>query len=314
MSIESNLFLGIEIGGTKIQLLAADEALNEIDHITFKVGEVKEAVIIQKKLSDEIEELISRHEFQSIGVGFGGPVDSNTGQIYDSFHVNGWRNINLRNWISNQSKLPVFVENDANVAALGEAVYGAGKPYGRVFYLTLGSGVGGGYVVNGIIYHGKGPSEIEAGHLCLDKQGKTLESSCSGWALNGKLRDYTAQEPKSILARLVKAQQADETKCMLEAIDAGDKGVEQIFQETMDDLALGLSHIVHLLNPEIIIIGGGLSLIGERLIEVLKQRLPSYLMPTLRNSLPMLCLSELKENSVPYGAIQLAKSKLQRVN
>ena len=207
--------------------------------------------------------------------------------------------------------LPVFVDNDCNVAALAEAVHGIGQTYSRVFYITLGSGVGGGFVINGNIYYGKGPSEFEVGHLALDKKGATVESSCSGWAVNSKLRDYIKQTPTSELAKQVEETREDETKCMLSAIEAGDHGVAEIWDSTMDDLALGLSHVIHLLNPDIIVVGGGLSLIGKDLIEDIKKKLPKYLMSTLKDKLPKVKLSELKEMAVPYGAILLAQSKLK---
>jgi len=152
---------------------------------------------------------------------------------------------------------------------------------------------------------------MEAGHLRLDKHHRTLESSCSGWAVNRKLQEYINEAPACVLAKLVSQQQVDETSCMMEAIAAGDQMVEKIFNETMDDLAHGLSHIVHLLNPDIIIMGGGLSLVGQPLVTAIGDRLPNYLMSTLKNEPPVISLSALQEKSVPIGAIELAKIKIR---
>ena len=314
MSQTSDLFLGIEIGGTKIQLVTTDESMNEIVGSSFKVGAHKEAAYIQAQLSTKIREMISSNTVKAVGVGFGGPVNHSTGQIYKSFQITGWDNFNLVEWIFNMVDQPVFLENDCNVAALAESTLGAGQSYSRVFYITLGSGVGGGFIVDGSIYHGKGPSELEIGHLALDKQGRTLESSCSGWALNNKLLQYIRKAPNSMLAQLVKKRGTDETKCMMEAIQAGDENLETIWDDTIDDLSHGLSHVIHLLNPDIIIIGGGLSMIGKKLLDDIDAKLPNYLMPTLKNNLPTIKLSALKEKSVPYGAIQLAMSKSAAFN
>jgi glucokinase len=311
---QPNCFLGVEIGGTKTQLVVTDESLIPVEKYAYEVGKSKEASQIRQLLSEKIPGLISSHPIQSVGIGFGGPVNPATGCIHRSFHVSGWDDFNLQQWMIDLTDLPVFVDNDCNVAALSEAVHGAGQPYSRVFYITLGSGVGGGFVVNGKIYYGKGPSELEVGHLVLNKKRATLESSCSGWALNGKLIDYIKRAPKSKLAKLVVETKEEETKCMLTAMKAGDHGVAEIWDSTMDDLALGLSHVIHLLNPDVIVVGGGLSLIGNDLVEDIKKKLPKYLMSTLKNKLPKVKLSELKEMSVPYGAILLARSKLLMLN
>ena len=140
-------------------------------------------------------------EPQAVGVGFGGPVDWQTGRIARSHQIEGWADFNLVNWLRSIVNKPTFVDNDANVAALGEAFRGAGIGSNPVFYVTLGSGVGGGLIVNGQIYHGAKPGESEVGHLRLDRQGTTLESRCSGWAVDAKIRQLISTEPASILSR-----------------------------------------------------------------------------------------------------------------
>jgi glucokinase len=157
------------------------------------------------------------------------------------------------------------VENDANVAALAEAVAGAGTDYANVFYITLGSGVGGGLVVDGRLYHGALPGETEVGHLRLDRSGTTLESRCSGWAVDGRIREAVRQHPGSVLAQLVGDTSPGEARFLYPALERSDPLAQSILHETSADLAFGLSHVVHLLHPEVIILGGGLSLLGEPL-------------------------------------------------
>ena len=105
-------------------------------------------------------------------------------------------------WLSQVAGAPVVVENDANVAALGEALRGAGVGYNPVFYVTLGSGVGGGLVVDGRVYHGAKPGEAEIGHVRLDRNGTIVEARCSGWAVDARIRELKVKEPGSLLARL----------------------------------------------------------------------------------------------------------------
>ncbi len=302
----SKKFVGIEIGGTKFQAIVADSEMNIVKRVVDTVGEEKEATVIQKKIELSISGLISEFDINSIGVGFGGPVDMKNGRIFTSYHVNGWNNFDLRAWLSNMFNLPVYLDNDANTAALAEARLGCGSKHNRVFYITLGSGVGGGFIVDGEVYHGNSLGESEFGHVLINKKGKTIESSCSGWALNEKLDKYIIEKPDGILANIVKYKNIDASKCVIEAIEQGDSRAKIIFDEMVDDLAFGLSHVVHLLNPDIIIIGGGLSFIGEYITNSILENLPKYLMSSMRNRLPEIKIAQLKEDVVPIGAILLA--------
>lgn len=305
-------FLGIEIGGTKIQLCVADNEYRELEHLGFLVGDSKQNSVILKGLQSRITTLVSKYPIKSIGVGFGGPVNCKTGEIYRSFHVQGWNGINLRRWIEDLTNIPTFIDNDANIAALGEATLGAGAKYRRVFYITLGSGVGGGFVIDGELYHGKEPTEFEIGHVRLSKAGDILESSCSGWALNKKLETYISNNPSSVLNQLTLTNKTDCNKNLMESISAGDVGAKQVLDETIDDLAFGLSHVIHLVNPEIIVIGGGLSNLGAYLTSALQREVPNYLMETMKEKLPSIQLAQLKEMAVPYGAVVHAFKNIQR--
>lgn len=302
----SKKHLGIEIGGTKFQAIVTDEQVNVIDRVVDTVGEEKNATVLQKKIENAITKLISKYDIKSIGVGFGGPIDTKSGEIFTSFQVNGWNNFNIKIWLNKLFNIPIYVDNDANTAALAEARLGCGGKYKRVFYITLGSGVGGGFIIDGEIYHGKSLCESEFGHIRINKTGDTIESNCSGWALNKNLVEYIQNEPNGILSGLVKSKGEDPSKCILEAINLGDYKAKKIFDEMIDNLAFGLSHVIHILNPEIVIIGGGLSLIGESVTDSISKNLPQYLMSSMKNSLPEIKIAQLKEDVVPIGAVLLA--------
>ena len=306
-------YIGIEIGGTKFQAIVADEKLNIFERVFVTVGDVKKASILQDKIKNSITKLMYNHEIESIGVGFGGPIDIISGKIFASFQVEGWNNFNLKMWLNNKFNIPVFVENDANTAALAEARIGCGENFNRVFYITLGSGVGGGFVIDGEIYHGKSLCESEFGHIRINKDGATVESCCSGWALNNKLREYIRKEPDGILSELAKDKGEDPSKFILEAIKKGDLKAKAIIYNMTDNLAFGLSHVVHLLNPDIIIVGGGLSLIGEYISVSILTMIPKYIMASIKNNLPEIKIASLKEDVVPVGAVLLAR-KSQKVS
>ena len=299
-------YLGIEIGGTKLQLALADEELNIIKRFRFKVEQEAGAKGICTLIENSLSEI--KEDITSIGVGFGGPIDRSTGNIFTSYHISGWSDFSLKAWLEKLSGVEVIVDNDANVAALGEALHGAGENYETVFYVTLGSGVGSGLVQYGKIYHGAVPGESEFGHIRLDRSGKTLQSSCSGWAVDDKIRNASLASPRSQLALLTKGLKQNEATILGKALEAGDTIAQDIFDSTMDDLAFALSHAIHLFHPDIVVLGGGLSLLGEILRSAAESKVKNYLMDAFRPDLNIQ-LAALKEDAVTIGAISMAMRK-----
>ncbi len=301
-------FLGIEIGGTKLQVFVGDDDANLLERHRFSVEPSSGAAGIRAQLERLLPELARTLKPIATGVGFGGPVDRKSGKICCSHQVEGWSEFTLGSWISALTKSPVCVDNDANVGALGEAARVAGAGFNPVFYVTLGSGVGGGLVVDNAIYHGALPGEAEIGHVRLDRAGTILESCCSGWAVDAKIRAAIAREPDSVLARCVGTAKANEAKFLGEALAQNDLLATSILEETAEDLAFGLSPATHLFHPEIIVLGGGLSLLGEPLRAAVARILPRFTMEVFAPG-PRIALARLGEDVVPVGALTLAKSK-----
>ena len=178
-------FVGVEIGGTKIQVVTGDKEGQISSCQRFKVELSRGGEGIRHRIAKVLSGLKNKAPIAAIGIGFGGPVNRETGHICCSHQIEGWDNFPIQDWLGEQvDDVPVIVENDANTAALGEAIRGAGRGMNPVFYVTLGSGIGGGLIVDEKIYHGAIPSETEIGHLRLKKAGFTLESRCSGWAVS----------------------------------------------------------------------------------------------------------------------------------
>jgi glucokinase len=299
-------FLGIEIGGTKLQLALGDEHARILHRLRFAVDITQGAVGIRAQIIEGWKALTGNAKPLAIGVGFGGPVDWKTGKICRSHQIEGWSEFDLRNWLTQETGLEVFVDNDANVAALAEANFGAGKKRNPVFYVTLGSGVGGGLVVNGEIYHGAMPGEAEIGHVRLDRSGTTVESRCSGWAVDARVRKAAVADPHGLLARLVTESRGGEARHLSAALMQADPGAKTMFQELCEDLAFGLSHVVHLFHPEIIVLGGGLSNLGEPWRTGVAQALEKFVMEVMAQG-PEIALSALADDVVPQGALALAR-------
>lgn len=340
-------FLGIEIGGTKLQLVAGVAGGRITDRRRLDVDQSRGGAGIREQIAQALPGLIASQQPVAIGVGFGGPVDHETGRIAKSHQIAGWSEFELGEWLREQTGRPVKVDNDANVAALGEALAGAGRGLNPVFYVTLGSGVGGGLVVGGRIFHGAKPGESEIGHVRLDKSGIIIEQRCSGWAVDRRIREAIAHEPESELARLAGKANRRENRLLIHssspsaatgaapvaaesgseaakralpneepavggearflklALDSGDALAQRILDETAEDLAFALSHIVQLMHPAMIVLGGGLSLVGEPLRAAVQTHLRRYIMEVFGAG-PQVQLAALGEDAVPVGALLLA--------
>ena len=297
-------YAGIEIGGTKLQIRVEDEDGNVLHHFRMNNPPSTKAEELRSIIRERMLVLQHTFNFTATGVGFGGPINRKNGNVFQSFHVPGWNDFEFQSWFDEWSTGGVFIENDANVAALGEALRGAGKSYDKVFYVTLGSGVGSGFVSNGIIYQGS-PVEMEFGHLKIDASGKELEEVCSGWAINNAILNK-ALPGNGLLSDLVKKDPGHEARHLYEAIRRNDPVANQIFDDAMDALAFCLSHVVHLLGPDTIVIGGGLSLMGNIINEAITKRFTTLLMEVFKPG-PMLQIAALGEDVVPVGAIEFAK-------
>jgi glucokinase len=294
---------GIEIGGTKLQVVlgSADGTISDRrSHII----EAKQGASAIRKLIEA--DLRSFGKIDGVGVGFGGPVDRITGAIWTSYHVDGWTGFNLKNWLEELTGATAAIDNDANVAALAEAV---GQPYDIVFYTTMGSGVGAGLTINKKVYHGQLGGELEFGHVRLNPSGLTVQQSCSGWAVNSKVLEASAYDPSGKLAGFAKQFPHAEAKALLPAIQAGDAQAMEILNATLTDFAFGLSHVVHLFHPDTIIIGGGMSLIGEMLRRGIEDKLRSFIMDAFHPG-PVIQLSKLGADVVPVGALLLVSQEL----
>lgn len=305
------MHIGIEIGGTKLQLVVAEPRGPIVQRFHHAVAPTADATTILSWIILTVSQLSTKPT--AIGVGFGGPVNAETGQIITSHQVRGWAGLNLSDWLRQQTGVAqVRVENDANVAALGEALHGAGQGFRHVFYVTLGSGVGGGMVIDGRLYQGARPGEAEIGHVWLspptaDSPGQTLEQAASGWSVDHNIRALLPQlPPDSPLRRYVEAadQTGGEARWLAPALADGDPAARQLLEQVGHAVALGLSHVVHLFHPQVLVLGGGLSLIGEPLRLAVEMALPRYVMAAFQPT-PAVRLAQLGTDVVPVGALAL---------
>ncbi len=277
--------LAIDIGGTKFTVGAFDDGrlLHRESRRTDRQGG-------PVWMASQIEEILAcwkaDHGFKSeaCGIGFGGPVDFPSQTVTMSTHVAGWAEYPLVQNVSKLTGSPVVMDNDANVGALGEARFGAGKGYPTIFYLTLSTGIGGGFYADGKVLHGADSYAGEIGHInilpdgpdCLCGSNGCFERMCCGLWLE---RDFG--KPASELLLDV-----------------------EFVQSYVIDLARGLKTAIMLLNPHRLIIGGGISKAGDRLFVPLRQELDRQLTAWSKARRDVV-LAQLGDDSVLYGALAL---------
>ena len=299
-------FLGIEIGGTKLQVAVVSAAGVVIATAREAVAAASGAAAVL----DVVERLVAEavplaHEpLEAVGIGFGGPVDRIHGMVATSHQVPGWSGFPLMSWVAERTGLPTILENDSNAAALAEAVVGAGRGFHAVVYSNVGSGVGGGLVVGGRIYHGRVPGEMEVGHLRLAIDGPIVEDVVSGWSLDRQVRAVVEANPHGGLA-LAAAGMTPSARCLGPAIAAGDVEAAAIVDRAARCYAFGLSHAVQLLNPDAIVLGGGVASLGEPWRAAVATHLHGFVLEALRPPPPVL-LAAVGDLVVPVGAALVA--------
>jgi glucokinase len=297
------MFLGVEIGGTKLQLGlgAGDGTLaalwrGGVDRAAGGEGIRRQIVAAVPQLLAQAG--VDRSHLKGVGVGFGGPTDDATQSVIKSHHIEGWDGFPLANWLTELLDLPTVICNDADVAGLAEALFGAGKGMSPIFYITVGTGVGGGLIINGEIYRGVGRGAAEIGHVRpaypLDdpRRGGILEEFAAGMGMERRLGNTLTG--KQIAERAV----------------AGDTECRAVLDAATQALAENICTVIKLLCPRRVIIGGGVSLIGEELFfEPIRRYVAERGMQAL-TGLTDIVPAALGEEVVIHGALALARRKL----
>jgi glucokinase len=319
------MYLGIEIGGTKLQLGVGpdDGKLRGLWRAT--VDPLRGAPGIREQILRAVPELlaqasVSREQLRGVGIGFGGPVDDATMTVIKSHQIDGWDDFPLADWVSEVVNLPAALGNDADVAGLAEALHGAGKGLSPIFYITIGSGIGGGFILNGEIYRGAGRGAAEIGHTVVNFNVGTsegmgrdiLEHLASGWGIANRAREELSDDctrwefPRPSSLKNIPAEEITAAQ-VADAARKGDYLAHFVMQEALVALAQAILQVIVLLCPRRIIIGGGVSLIGADQLF-----LPLREMVAQRTFAPFAGLTDivpaaLGEEVVVHGAIALAR-------
>lgn len=320
------MFLGIEIGGTKLQLGLGRGDGEMLGLWRGTVDPAAGGEGIRRQITAAVPELLAtagveRPAVRGVGVGFGGPTDDATQSVIKSHQIAGWDGFPLGAWVAEVVGVPAVVCNDADVAGLAEALFGAGKGLSPVFYMTIGSGIGGGLIIDGDIYRGVGRGAAEIGHTYVNLSGGgeepdtvlSLELVASGWGIANRARALVQQEWSELygptVIRGLPAADVTTPRIVAEA-RRGDRFARLILSHAVWGLSQAVHQLVVLLCPRRIVIGGGVSLIGDDLFfnplreHVARQQFPPF--AGLTDIVP----AALGEEVVVHGALALARRKL----
>ncbi|SFB36904.1 ROK family protein [Clostridium frigidicarnis] len=279
-----NYVIGIDLGGTKIHGALADIEGNVISSqiVPTEASEGSEAVldriigVIEKVLETSNKTI---EDIKCIGFGSPGPLDAKNGIIVDSSNL-PFKNFNLIKPIKSKFNVPIYLDNDANVATIGEFMFGAGKGTENMVYMTVSTGIGGGAIINGKLFRGNTSNALEIGHTTILPEGPQcncgnhgcLESLASGTAI-GK-RAIEAVE-SGLDTNLSKYEKVSSYEVFVEAKN-GDEVSRDILHRSLTYLGIGVANVINTFDPELIVIGGGVSkggqVVFDRINEVVKER------------------------------------------
>ena len=296
------ILIGIDLGGTKIASGITDihgRILSQASTATIAERSYKDVVrdmaFCAMKALEQAGSTID--DVGAIGIGIPGIADNTTGTVIFCTNL-GWHNIPLREELQKYINKPVFIDNDATVAGLAESFAGVSRGASSSVFLTLGTGVGGGIFIGGKPWTGAHGVASELGHLTLELDGVPctcgkdgcLERYCSATALIRMGREAVRLHPESLILLRAGCEEKIDGKLVIDCAKDGDPTAMKVFDRYTRYLALGINTIISFIDPEVIVLGGGVSMAGRFLLDAVAEKIPRYLM----------------FKNMPYGRLELA--------
>ena len=296
--------LGVDIGGTKV-------AVGLVDHDGAEAGLRAVLGAMDSRASS------AKVGIHSIGICAPGPLDPKAGVVLNPPNLPCWRNFPLAEKISSRYRVPVRVDNDANAAALAETRWGAARGFRYVFYATIGTGIGSGIVLDGRIYHGHSGAAGEGGHVSIDYRGPRcgcgklgcIEALAAGPAIAGRARAKlgTGHSSSKIL-ELAKGDVTAVTSEMVgQAYADGDSLAREILQETVEILTPWIGNIIDLLDPDVVVMGGGVAAMLKPFFGEIKNGLPRWCVNPSASEIPLVMAHYGADAGIAGGAALCAE-------
>jgi glucokinase len=316
--------VGVDMGGTKILSAVIDAEGNILGtaKVPTKAEEGTSVVIdriancIQKAID---ESGVASDSIQAVGIGAPGPLDPATGVVIFAPNL-GWRDVPLKAELETRVGIPTFVDNDVNVGTLGEHVFGAGKDVQNVVGIFVGTGIGGGIILQGELFHGASKTAGEIGHIIVKADGPRcgcgtrgcLEALASRTAMAKQFqRAILKKGKKSVISKLTNGDLgAIRSGVLAKAIRLNDKVTLKIIKKVTKYLGIGIGSIVNFLNPEMIVLGGGVvEALDDTFLDNIRSAAEKYALPNTLNGVQIV-RAKLGDNAGILGAAALARQRL----
>lgn len=288
------MIIGIDLGGTKIAAALATPSGKILTDVNIPTEAHKGKKQVIENLKKAVHTLIKgqKTDISCIGIGVPGPILYEKGIVIEPPNLPGWKRVNLKKVLEKEFKVPVHVDNDANCAALAEAFFGAGKKARHFIYITISTGIGGGIIIDRKIYRGAIGAAGEFGHMIIDSKGFTC--GCGNIGCFEALGSGTAIRKRAGM---------DAISVEL-AARQGDKKAIHVIEETAHYLAIGIANLVNIFNPELVILGGGVSKMRELLLTPIRKEFKKYAL-TLPAKSVKIVRAKLGADSGVLGAVAL---------
>lgn len=311
--------IGIDLGGTNVKMGLVKKGSRILKRKVLNTGDYPSRRALIKAMIDTSGDFLRSSKLKAnqvagIGVGVPGPVNFEEGIIYTLTNIKGWNNVELEKIFEEKLKIKTYLDNDVNVIAVGEHIYGAGTGVDNLICITLGTGVGGALIINGKIYRGANFVAGEIGHVPINIKGPVcacgavacLERYVGNRYIVERAKRAARRKKKSLLSKLVKGDMSKITpELITKAARKNDSLARSIWQEAGLYIGTALSGVVNLLNPEMIIIGGGISKAGNVLLEPIRQTVKKRSMASSLKGLKIVS-ARLGEDAGLIGAATLA--------
>ncbi|MDD1437039.1 ROK family protein [Dolichospermum sp. ST_sed10] len=283
------LILALDFGGTKLAAATVKNGAKEwLDHESRFSPTNGDALTDLEIMRSLIDSVLKGRRPDAIGVSFGGPVDATTGLVRLSHHVPGWENVPLKLILEDDYDAPVSIDNDANVAAIGEHRFGAGQGYDSLFYITISTGVGGGWILNNKLWRGALGMAGEIGHMVVDPRGPLclcgkrgcVERLASGPYMAQNAREMLENEPPGTNTRVrgdvLRYLTGNDLnlltgKVVSAAAANGDEIAQEVLYRGAWALGVGIGNVANLMNPQRFILGGGVTKAGDNFWTVVRK-------------------------------------------
>ncbi len=317
--------IGVDMGGTKILSAVVNESGDILATAKIPTQAKDDTSIVIDRIADSIKEAFQKSgvavdTIQAIGIGAPGPLDPQTGVVIFAPNL-GWKNVALKTELEDRLDIPTFVDNDVNIGTLGEHTYGAGKGIQNLVGIFVGTGIGGGIILNGELFHGASKTAGEIGHIIVKADGPKcgcgtrgcLEALASRTAMTKAFQKAILKKgKKSILTKLTDGDlDLIRSGTLAKALRSKDKLTLKVFKQTTKYLGVGIGSIVNFLNPDMIVLGGGVvEALDDKFIDNIRKAAKKYALPDTLKGVQIV-RAELGDDAGVLGAAALARQRLK---